>query len=191
MVSDDEDNHQPDQENGSDQATMEMMKKLFTMGNQKLPAFTGEKQDIRILDWFDSYEAATDGFDDEMRLKRLPSYLNGFARRIFNVHCKAKNLNYEDTKAVLITAIQPSNKRALKQKLQDCKQHARQTLDHFVTEVLDLCLQLDENMSDSDKIDYILEGVDSEIKYVLCNKEYDDLDRFMEKARVLERTNQR
>lgn len=127
--------------------------------------FDGDKTRARA--WISEYEnlMRINGYDGQQKVSRALAYLTGPARSWYNVTMNLnKRLEWPGFKREFLKHFCGADGKAqLRKKLDESVQHSDEHPSTFVMRILDLCLQLNCNMTEQEKIDRISNGLDVDI----------------------------
>lgn len=145
-------------------------KKIQTMAtNNKIfhpQKFSGLDNDLKkFLDNFELCSKAN-GWEDKDQAKYLPMYLTDLALNIFNniPESDKKDKTWKDLKPIFLKYFnQSAQKDMCESKLMTRVQKEGETILQYITDILDLCSSIDENMAEKDKCKHILKGLLPEI----------------------------
>ncbi|KAI1280812.1 hypothetical protein HDE_13322 [Halotydeus destructor] len=144
---------------------------LLTSSTPKLKMFTGDaKMKLEIDDWIRRFEAAAEGVEPVLKLKRLQGFLTGPASDWFEVFIAdvKPELTYEEVITRMKKYFSPANNQmALRQALNARKQQPGENADEYLTSKLLLCKRVNSNMEEVEKVLAIIDGFQPRLKQLM------------------------
>lgn len=172
------------------QVNMAQAQQIVLVQTEHLRKFDGTTS---VTSWFNEFEAFcdTNGFDEDKRIKVLPSYLTDSAKQCFNIHKKRTrgyNVTYDYIKQFFLssfkskTSPEEHNRQLLQRKLRQ-----NESYETYFWDILTLCDLVNPNMADEEIVRHLLKGLPYEIGqaiYSAALQTPDDVyNRLIERAR--------
>ena len=127
--------------------------------------------------------------------KIIPNYLQGTAKKwhkfIYGPFTpdESKPKNYQELKTSMIKDLCPADYRSvLSQQLNNAFQKPGQTTISFIYEIQELCLRIDDGISEMFILSIIKEKLLPQIKYAISLQNPQNLQQLIESARLAERS---
>ena len=149
----------------------------------------------RVEDFIDEYEERARGRDwtNSDMFERFGLYLDGTAKSWYKLTLQANPkppTDWFELKELFIKEFMPKDKkRYFRNLIAERKQKYTESVLHYIIDIRCLCFRLDENMKETDVIDYLFDGLLPSFKKEFERHKCKTIDEFEEFARKIEKAN--
>ncbi|KAI1302171.1 hypothetical protein HDE_02608 [Halotydeus destructor] len=164
---------------------------LLANSSPRLKTFGGDGVNrFDVDDWLKEYEAAGEGAADEIKLRKLPTFLKGSAKDWFDVFIvdHVPKLEYKEVVGKMKSFFNAENDAlALRCLLSTNKQRDDQIVADYITAQLKLCKRVNEKMDESEKILHIIAGLKPNLQQAMFANNPSTVEQLLTLARQHER----
>ncbi|RWS27735.1 pol polyprotein-like protein [Leptotrombidium deliense] len=170
----------------------EVVQNQYADTGRKLDTYNGAPH-RDVLRWLEEFEdfAGSCNWSDTTKINKLPFYLKDAARDWYSSYVTNSSVpprTWLTLKESLKNYFLPSSYNTyLRDRLHSAVQLPHQPVANYILEKKTLCFKLDSNMSETDIIHHILEGIDPEIAKVIYTANPDSVEKLLEVAKNAER----
>ncbi|RWS23174.1 hypothetical protein B4U80_07563, partial [Leptotrombidium deliense] len=170
----------------------EVVQNQYADTGRKLDTYNGAPH-RDVLRWLEEFEdfAGSCNWSDATKINKLPFYLKEAARDWYSSYVTNSSVpprTWLSLKESLKNYFLPSSYNTyLRDRLHSAVQLPHQPVANYILEKKTLCFKLDPNMSETDIIHHILEGIDPEIAKVIYTANPESVEKLLEVAKNAER----
>jgi hypothetical protein len=165
---------------------------LTTNSSLRLEPFSG-RDSRELLKWLREFEyhADANNWVDAAKLRKFPTYLRDYGLLWYDQNVKrntAAPTTWDALKKLLTNNLLSTDHRSyLHGEIRRRKQAPNESVYNYILAKRDLCLELDDSMSDQDMIEHLFQGIKPEIAKMLRADAPKNLNQFIDLAKQIER----
>jgi hypothetical protein len=165
---------------------------LTTSSSLRLEPFSG-RDNRELVKWLREFEyhADANNWDDAAKLRKFPTYLRDYGLLWYDQNVK-RNANapttWEALKKLITNDLLSTDHRSyLHSEIRCRKQAPNESVYNYILAKRDLCLELNDSMSDRDMIQYLFQGMKPDIAKMLRAHGPKNVNQFIDLAKQIER----
>jgi hypothetical protein len=145
---------------------------MTSSSHLRLEPFTG-RDNRELVKWLREFEyhAEANNWDDATKLRKFPIHLRDYGLLWFDQNVKRSSTpptTWRELKSLILDDLLSTDHRSyLHTEIRRRKQAPNESVYNYILVKRDLCLELDDRMSDSDLIEYLFQGLKPEIAKML------------------------